>query len=662
MERILNNNKGITLLVLVITIIIMLILASVVLLSAFGENGIVTTAREEKDNVRGEIVDKEAAQWKDESNKALKEGRDPEQSLEDILDYLVGKEFMTEGEKNKVLNDAVNREVQIGQKIVNFKLGSYLIGGNWNGRVNEPVLDFGMRPVYWDSALNEIILGDVNFKWEEWYEYIEQSGVTDGKTSRWANAITEDGNYWVWIPRFEYKIDYTGVVQGVATDTTKAGKIHVRFIPTTTKSGSPGYTTDANGIVRSSDGYIVHPVFTNNINQGGWHAELDGFWIAKYQASMENSSGSGVTTTNTTIGNVALSNNVRMSSKPNRTAWRYINIANAYENSYNYDRKRESHLIKNSEWGAVAYLTHSQYGRNATKVTANQNSSYQIGGGTGTAFKTNQTQSSTGNVYGVYDLVGAACEYVATFNKAYTLGGFYSDPEYMNARGTHFASVGGKSTRYVTAYYNNTLNPNVTSLADFTSGGKNVSNVGDGIHEVWIRGNSMWFSSNMRLFSLATDTPPTYKRGQNELNETALFTLGASHGWAASYNGFRVTLCPTNNVDFRYYMNIEGIATEAFNTTTINTSFTVKNHNNTNFMLETLNYNIDIVEGDKWKVEVVGGDQRTIVGGAKRSDLVEVKITAKNGVTISDNEPITLVLTTTFPRNDVRIIQFEYRK
>ena len=46
--------------------------------------------------------------------------------------------------------------------------------------------------------------------------------------------------------------------------------------------------------------------------------------------------------------------------------WRDINLANAHLNSYNYQRELDSHLLKNTEWGAVAYLSHSAYGISAS--------------------------------------------------------------------------------------------------------------------------------------------------------------------------------------------------------------------------------------------------------------------------------------------------------
>ena len=40
-------------------------------------------------------------------------------------------------------------------------------------------------------------------------------------------------------------------------------------------------------------------------------------------------------------------------------------------NPYGLTSGSEAHLMKNSEWGAVAYLTQSKYGRNGVEITIN---------------------------------------------------------------------------------------------------------------------------------------------------------------------------------------------------------------------------------------------------------------------------------------------------
>jgi hypothetical protein len=71
----------------------------------------------------------------------------------------------------------------------------------------------------------------------------------------------------------------------------------------------------------------------------------------------------------------------------------------------------DTHMMKNIEWGTVAYLSQSAFGKNA-EITLNSNASYYVGGGSGTAYVTNVGQSTTGNIYGIYDISGGSYEYV----------------------------------------------------------------------------------------------------------------------------------------------------------------------------------------------------------------------------------------------------------
>ena len=103
-------------------------------------------------------------------------------------------------------------------------------------------------------------------------------------------------------------------------------------------------------------------------------------------------------------------------------------------------------MLKNSEWGAVAYLTESKYGRNGTEVSINNNgTTYYTGGGAEKAYIDNVLQSSTGNVYGIYDLVGNAYEYVASYYSGSTSSN-------LTDYGGSFASKNGTSDGYSTAY------------------------------------------------------------------------------------------------------------------------------------------------------------------------------------------------------------------
>jgi hypothetical protein len=75
----------------------------------------------------------------------------------------------------------------------------------------------------------------------------------------------------------------------------------------------------------------------------------------------------------------------------------------------------DSHMMKNSEWGAVAYLSHSQYGINQ-KIYINNSSDFytgRSGGNVGgsvntlaTQFPDSQTSANQNNPYGYYTWTG----------------------------------------------------------------------------------------------------------------------------------------------------------------------------------------------------------------------------------------------------------------
>ena len=347
METKLKRTNGITLIALIITIIVLLILAGVALATLTGQGNIIGNA----ENAVGKY-----------NNSVVKE----QELLNTIEKYF--QNHMNGGNiddgKEDEKQDPIEQESE------------------WNGSVQTPEIMAGMTPMYWstdggvtasttEEGATEIYArvdengkasstgtDNPNFKWDNWYAYTAGDNSTDTKTSRWANAVTDDGSYWVWIPRFKYKISNQPATAGVSN----AGKIEVQFIPTSDQTGANGYTTSPNTegemITTDSNGYIIHPAFengsstgkNNSFANGEWNSELPGFWIAKYEMSMEDGSGKNVNTTSDTIGNVALSEDVKMVSKPGVSSWRYIQIGQIYQNCINYDTAKNSHMIKNSEW------------------------------------------------------------------------------------------------------------------------------------------------------------------------------------------------------------------------------------------------------------------------------------------------------------------------
>ena len=89
-------------------------------------------------------------------------------------------------------------------------------------------------------------------------------GTTYGGNSRWANT-TLDGKYYVWIPRYCYKIydnpEEEGYEEYITQEEGKSYRIDVKFLS--------GTSTQA------PEGYIVHPAFKFG------EEELEGIWVGK---------------------------------------------------------------------------------------------------------------------------------------------------------------------------------------------------------------------------------------------------------------------------------------------------------------------------------------------------------------------------------------------
>ena len=238
--------------------------------------------------------------------------------------------------------------------------------GNYNASkgVNTPKLGSGMTPIKWNGSSWVNTTGSD----KDWYDYTSK---------KWANAKTSDGSMWVWIPRYAYSITS-------GYHSSSAGNIDVEFMKGLTNETSTGRKSFNNASGQGK--WNIHPAF----NYG---TTVSGIWVAKFEAS--NSGG-------------------KIKVEPGVQSWRSITVNDIYTNCLNYNKTLNSHMMKNDEWGAVAYLSKSKYGKNA-EVDINGNSSYYTGGGSGNAYVNNVGQSTTGTVYGVYDMSGGAWEYVAGY-------------------------------------------------------------------------------------------------------------------------------------------------------------------------------------------------------------------------------------------------------
>ena len=567
-----KNEIGITLIALVITIIVLLILAGISIAMLTGENGIITKAQEAKRRTEEAAANEQA-------------------DLDRIEDYITEN---TNGNYVKTKG------------------------------VNSPQLVSGMTKVMFelpDEDQGTIIKeGESGFDNDNWYDYKEQ---------KWANAVTEDGSMWVWIPRYAYKINNTDK------------SIDIKFLVGTTDNyydddgnlRKAERATSATETVDTTSDYYVHPAFTNessiNYANGGWDKELTGIWVAKFEAgyasgnniaevkasSVNYSQASayvagvevGESDTEATArncidgeygvkqsdGTYTFKNGVAPAIKyPTfqgvTYAMNYINMKDAFNiskalteegNIYGFNSlSADSHLIKNSEWGAVAYLGHSKYGLDKEEIYINNinlnNSTQSVYAVTGVTTGTvdgdskvttieniklisgnnansdgvylwnqekGQKASSTGNMYGIFDLSGGAWERTA--------GYIANGNDNLKKYGASFAYDGDTlkttSTKYVAVYPHNEGTSGNLETESKNNYAVNTKIFGDAILEISTSGvgTSSWNADYSYFPALAY---PFTERGGNVWNTSSagLFAFHRTNGDSSYHYGFRpVVVC-----------------------------------------------------------------------------------------------------------------------
>ena len=371
---------------------------------------------------------------------------------------------------------------------------------------NEPDLKKGMTPVKFNEATTskkgEIVKTTKEDK--EWYSY---------KDKKWANAETQDGSMWVWIPRFAYRINSS-------TQTTD-----VVFLNGTTdeycdENGNIQIAKrckDVNEKVDTTTGYTVHQAFTDEsstgFRNGGWDKELTGIWVSKFEAAYATSGENpnkapvkessavytfanawaplievqGVNPGATREADIPARNWLDGVYEVNKEkikyptfqgssyAMNYININDANNisraltevgNIYGLSNDTDSHLMKNSEWGACTYLARdAKYGIGNKEIAVNSknlnnggvsttkeqgNTKASVYAVTGynsnnnewnSYLGTNASPSTTGNIYGIYDMSGGSWERTA---------GYINNGNH--GMGASVVVGKEKSTKYATVY------------------------------------------------------------------------------------------------------------------------------------------------------------------------------------------------------------------
>ena len=432
---------------------------------------------------------------------------------------------------------------------------------------NLPVLDDGMIPVYYDESSSSWKKADSSNKNKNWYDY---------NNKKWANSVTVSSTnrdtyksasvgteipmddiltMQVWIPRYKYKVwNYNSD----GTKTSNEQQIEIIWESGLDKTGEISCQDAISGTegaasetckLKSTNATCTdstcnnktytHPAFTFG------NEEIKGFWIGKFELTG-------------TISNITTKPN--LSSVREQTVSSFeTNIMNMKNsgNQYGLSTLTDTHMIKNIEWGAVAYLSHSKYGTcsggSCVGVGINNNSSYITGCGSAVGSSSSTTcniyntatgmlASTTDNIYGVYDFSGGAYECtmadIVSNDGTTMISGFdtsknsgYTGKLYDSGNYTSYTGIDYPNTKYYDKYSFSTEYESITG-----------SKLGDGIKEVY-KGSDGWYR-NFSYFVVSNN--PWFRRGGNYGNgaNAGAFSSNGSSGHDDSDYSSRLVISP----------------------------------------------------------------------------------------------------------------------
>ncbi len=464
---------------------------------------------------------------------------------------------------------------------------------------NAPELYQGMIPVYFKEG--NIYIADPDK--DDWYNY-ENNEWGNAVLINYADEATRNKFYegdklkvdtqvqeedilqmYVWIPRYRYKL-----FNAVAGESAPKQIIEIEFEKGTETTGNVSckYINMYNGEIKEecknaeNGNWYTHPAFTFG------DTKLKGFWVGKFEPS-DAQDETGKNADN--IGEITiLPGKTSMVLKNMSTAFIAEQTLSEEGNKYNLKTDEvDTRVMKNIEWGAVAYLTQSVYGIYKDENTCNiegmtkencevwiNNSALGILEGyygtytgcvgnlvddgtnfSGTDSTTAQCEvenrwnkkgvnaSTTGNMYGVYDMSGGAVEYVMGVLANDKIGGVCLSDKIGDVclRGSGFVTEPAKiNTLPESKYYD------IYTLSDNTTTHER-GHLGDATREILEKFGQEYYggwNQDRSSFPLASNSyvVPWFTRGNNFRNrsETGIFTFGRDSGYGHESESFRSVL------------------------------------------------------------------------------------------------------------------------
>ena len=354
----------------------------------------------------------------------------------------------------------------------------------------------------------------------KWYDYDSKMWanavtVTDSTREKYLNAelgttinIDDITTMWVWIPRYKYTIfngNNGSASEQLINVTFESGVSRtgtVSCVDNFERAGISEICSDTtNKDIKNNVSTYTHPAFKFG------NTELTGFWVGKFEVSGSTSA---------------------ITVKPNVTSLRSQTVSSFFTAIQNVKttygiNNADSHMMKNMEWGAVAYLKQSKYGLGTTSMGTNNNSNNITGCGAAAGSKKSSTcnkyntttgmlASTTGNIYGVYDMSGGGWDYTMG-NMKNENNGFYSsnagftsipDTKYYDSY-KYDASLANTHTR---GKLGDATKETLTVFGDSTKGWENK-----GVYAYLPESTRSWFARGGRYDTLLHGT---FSYGRND--------------------------------------------------------------------------------------------------------------------------------------------------
>lgn len=349
-----KRNQGFTLVELLAVIVI---LAIILIIAIPGVLSIINKTKDSALERQKDMIKEAARLYITSDNEVTWIGQDPKTTTVS-LDTLKTKGYLDQ----KIINPQTKKEIICAQTTISKTGSNYEYNVNFCDQVNEnPRLSSNMIPIVYNGS--KWVKADYTNKDNNWYDYDNQQWANVATVSESTREAYKEANIgseikmddintmFVWIPRFKYKLfNVDGTISPVGNP-NMAGDymidVQLEHAESTKSTGT------------QNGEWLTHPAFTF----GG--QELEGFWMAKFETGYKDA-----TTIEEAQSNTINPNKVII--KPDVYSWRSIQIVNMYQNAqgikqdnnpFGFTTIEDPHLAKNIEWGAMVYLTNSNYGK-----------------------------------------------------------------------------------------------------------------------------------------------------------------------------------------------------------------------------------------------------------------------------------------------------------